>query len=217
MSQQDLILERLDRIEQQLAPLAATARSAVELRDELAPRVNEAVHALIAQLADVEADFQLEDLLFLIKKLMRNTRNLNFTLDQLKNLIDFVLTAEPLMKTTVPQAIYYLDELEQQGVFRLLNMGLDVLRRISSQYSADELLQMGDGLVRLAGNLQKLTAPEVLDLLERAADLPVHVDIDAARPVGPFGLLGALGDPDVKQGLGIVMELTRGMAQLKAS
>ncbi len=216
MSEQDLILERLDRIEQQLAPLAATARSAVELRDELAPRVNEAVHAMIAQLADVEADFQLEDLIFLTKKLMRNTRNLNFTLDQLKNLIDFVLTAEPLMKTTVPQAIYYLDNLEQKGLFRLLNMGLEVLSRISSRYSAEELQQMGDGLVRLADVLKKLTTPEALDLLEWAAELPAHVDIDAARPVGLFGLMGALGDPDVKQGLGVVMELTRGMAQIRA-
>ena len=75
MNNEDLILERLDRLESQIAPLAASARAVSELRDEVAPRVNEAVHALIAQLADVEADFQLEDLLFLIKKAMRNVKN----------------------------------------------------------------------------------------------------------------------------------------------
>lgn len=214
MSEQASITERLDRIEAQLAPLTATTQTVSELRDELAPRVNEAVHALIVQLADVETDFQLEDLVFLIKKLMRNTRNLNFTLDQLKNLIDFALTAEPLMKTTVPQAIFYLDELEQQGVFRLLNTGLEVVRRISSRYSAEELQQMEEGLVRLADILQKLTDPAALDLLERAADLPAQVDLDAARPAGLFRLMGALGDPAFKQGMGIVLELTRGMAQL---
>ena len=61
------------------------------------------------------------------------------------------------------------------------------------------------------------SATEALDLLDRAADLSAHVDIDAARPPGLFGLMGALGDPDVKQGMGIVLELTRGMAQLKPS
>jgi len=39
---------------------------------------------LIVELADVEADFQVEDLVFLIKKMMRNLKNLNFVLDQIE-------------------------------------------------------------------------------------------------------------------------------------
>lgn len=215
MSEQASITERLDRIEAQLAPLTATAQTVSELRDELAPRVNEAVHALIVQLADVETDFQLEDLVFLIKKLMRNTRNLNFTLDQLKNLIDFALTAEPLMKTTVPQVIFYLDALERQGVFRLLNAGLEVVGRIGSRTSPEQIQQISDGLVRLVAILQKLTTPEALDLLDRAAALPSQVDLAGAKPAGMWRLMGALGDPDVKQGMGILLELTRGLAKMK--
>jgi len=215
MSEQEMILERLDRIEKQLAPIAATAGSIAELRDELAPRVNEAVHALILQLADVESDFQLEDLTFLIKKLMRNTRNLSFSLDQLKNFIDFALTAEPLMKTTVPQVIFYLDALEQKGVFRLLNMGLDAFGQISSQFTEEQMKEFGDGLVRLADILKKMIAPTTLDMLERFADIPSHVDIDGSRPPGFAELIRALNDPEIKQSLGIMLELTRGMAYLK--
>lgn len=215
MSEQALILERLDRIEKQLAPLSATARTVSELREDLAPRVNEAVHAMITQLADVEADFQLEDLIFLVKKLMRNTRNLNFSLDQLKNLIDFAMTAEPLMKVTVPQVIFYLDELERKGVFRLLNVGVDVVSQIGSKYTVEQLQEMGDGVVRLVDILQKLTTPEALDLLDKAADLPGNVDVKGAKSAGIFRLMFALGDPEFKQGMGILLELTRGMAQMK--
>jgi hypothetical protein len=75
---------------------------------------------------------------------------------------------------------------------------------------------MGDGLVRLLGIVKKLTTPEALDLLARAADIPAGVDVSRAKPVGAFGLLGAMGDPDVKQGMGVLMELTRGLALLKA-
>ena len=105
MTTEQMILDRLDRLESQIAPLTASAKAIGELREELAPRVNEAVQALIVELADVEADFQLEDLVFLLKKMMRNIKNLHFVLDQMKNLIDFALTAEPLFKSTVPQAI----------------------------------------------------------------------------------------------------------------
>jgi uncharacterized protein YjgD (DUF1641 family) len=215
MSQETELVQRMDRLEAQIAPIAESAKALGELREELTPRVNEAVAALIAELADVEADFQLEDLMCLAKNAMRNVRNLNFTLDQLKNLIDFLVIAEPVMKTTVPQVIFYLDELEQKGVFRILNLGLEVLKRIGSDYSSEQLQQIGDGMVRLVGVLHKLVAPEALDLLEKAADLPASADVAGAKPVGLFGLMGALSDPKMKAGVGVALELTKGLSELR--
>jgi len=216
MTTEQMILDRLDRLESQIAPLTASAKALDELREELAPRVNEAVQALIVELADVEADFQLEDLLFLLKKMMRNTRNLNFVLDQMKNLIDFALTAEPLLKSSVPQVISYLDDLEQRGVLRLLGTGMEVLKKVGASYSTEELQQTADGVVRLAGILKKLTAPAALDLIDSAADLPTRVNVSGAQAVGPWGMLRSMGDPQVQQGLGVLLELTRGLAVLKA-
>lgn len=217
MNQETELIQRMDRLESQIAPMAESAKALGELREELTPRINEAVAALIAELADVEADFQLEDLMYLAKNAMRNVRNLNFSLDQLKNLIDFLIIAEPVLKTTVPQIIYYFDELERKGVFRILTLGLDVLKRIGSDYSSEQLQQIGDGLVRLVGVLHKLVAPEALDLLEKAADLPASADVAGAKPVGLFGLMGALSEPKLKAGVGVALELTRGLAALRES
>ena len=207
--------ERMDRMEAQIAPLAESAKVLAELREELAPRVNEAVNALIVGLADVEADFQLEDVVHLAKNGMRNVRNLNFALDQLKNLIDFAVIAEPLLKTTVPQVIQYLDDLETKGVFRFLTTGIEVLKKIGSTYSQEQLEQIGNGMVQLVGSLHKLTSPEALELLDKAAGLPAKADVAGAKPVGAWGLIGALSDPGIKEGLGVAMELTKGLASLK--
>jgi uncharacterized protein YjgD (DUF1641 family) len=215
MTHEEEILARLERLEGRIAPMAETARAVGELRDELAPRVNEAVHALIRELADVEADFQLEDLLHLVKKALRNTKNISFTLDQLKNLIDFAVTVEPLLKSSVPQLILYLDELERSGVFRLLTAGMETLKAIGESFSETDLDQVRTGLVRLAGTLKPLCRPESLDLIARAAQLPGQVDLAAAGSVGRWGLLRALGDDEIKQGLGVVLELTRSLATLK--
>jgi len=215
MNNEQLIWERLDALEKQVAPLAESARSLGELREDLAPRVNEAVQALIAELADVEADFQLEDLLFLIKKAMRNVNNLSFTLDQLKNLIDFALTAEPLLKSSVPQMIFYLDDLEQKGVFRILNTALDVLKKIGETYTAEDMAQIGDGMVRLMGVVQKLSTPEAVDFLDKAAELPARVDIAGAKAMGPIGMLMAMGSRQAREGLGVLLELTKSLAVLK--
>ena len=211
------LIQRMDHIEAQIAPIAESAKSLGELKDELAPRVNEAVNALIVALADVEADFQLEDLIHLAKNAMRNVRNLNFTLDQLKNLIDFLVIAEPVLKTTVPQVIHYLDDLESKGVFQILATGLEALKDIGSTYPPEQLHQIGEGLVRLVGILHKLMTPESLDLLDKAAALPASADVAGAKPVGLFGLMGALSDPQMKAGMGVALELTRGLAALRES
>ena len=75
--------------------------------------------------------------------------------------------------------------------------------------------QVGDGLVHFIGTLKKLTTPAALALLDRAADLPSRVDVNRAQPVGFWGMIGAMGDKDIQQGLGVLMELTKGLATLK--
>jgi len=186
MTNEDKILERLERLEKKIDPISESAASVKELKMELAPRVNEAVHYLIEELADIEADFQLEDLIFFCKKALRNINNLNYSMDMLKNLIDFATMAEPLMKSSVPQVIQSLDDLEQNNVFKIADISIQTLKKIGKTYTEEEFRQIADGLVRLTGLLRDLTSPESLDLLEKAARLPGAVDLEAARPVGPF-------------------------------
>jgi uncharacterized protein YjgD (DUF1641 family) len=215
MNNEQQIVEQLDHLGHEIAYLTDSARSLRELRDDMTPRVNEAVKILIAELAQIESDFQLEDVLDLVKNLMRNIRNLTWSVDQLKNLIDFLRTIEPLLKSSVPQAIHFLDGLEQKGIFRIGAIMLGALQKIAEMYTPEDIEQLADGMVRLAGIGKKLTAPEPLELLSRLADVPARVDLSQARAVGPFGMIFALRDPQVKQGMGIVLELTKGLNVLK--
>jgi hypothetical protein len=215
MTNEQAMIERLDRLEKEIFVLTDTAKSLRELRDDLTPRVNETVQALIKGLVEIEADFQLEDLTFLMKKVLRSTRNMTWSVDQLKNLIDFLRTVEPLLKSTVPEAIAYLDMLEHQGVFQIMASMLGVLQKIAETYTPQDIEQIGNGLVELVGVAKKLTAPPALNLLHRAAEIPVTVDLSQAKEVGPFGMVFALGNSEVKQGMGVLLELTKGLSLLK--
>jgi uncharacterized protein YjgD (DUF1641 family) len=208
-------MEQLDHLGQEIAILTDSARSLQELRDDLSPRVNETVKVLIQELAEIEADVQFEDLASLLKNLMRNVKNLTWSVDQLKNLIDFLRTVEPLLKSAVPQAIMYLDQLEQQGVFQVLSHMLRVLEKIADTYTPEDIEQIGSALVNLVGVAKKLTAPEALNLLDKVAEVPARVDLSQAKEVGPFGMLFALGNREVKQGMGVVLELTKALSLLK--
>ena len=215
MTNEELILERLDRIEAQLAPIAQTAGGIKDLREDLIPLSGQAFRLLIRELEDVESSFQLEDLLTLLKRALRSVKPVIFTLEQLENIVDFVNTIEPLLKSAVPQVINYLDELEQKGVLRIITATLDVRAKIASAYTAEDSDQIGDGAVALLGLAKKLSDPQSVEFLEKITDLPSKVDLAGAKPVGPFGMLGALSSKEARQGLGVLMELTKAMGSLK--
>jgi uncharacterized protein YjgD (DUF1641 family) len=215
MEDSRLILERLDRIEARLEPLARTFESAAELKRDLAPLANHSIHLIIRELQDVESSFQLEDVLQLVKQFMRSVRNITYSLRQLGNLVDFVTTLEPLLKSSVPQIINYLDDIEQKGVFRIVEATLGVRAKIAAKYTPEDIEQIGDGLVTLLGLLKKVTGPEAVGFLEGMVEIPGRVNVAVAKEVGPFGLLRACSEREVKEGLGVLIELTKEIGKLR--
>ena len=212
---EEKIIEKLERIEAQIDPIAQSAKSMRELKEDLKPLANQAFRLLIDELEDVESSVQLEDILFFIKRLLRSVRNINYSLNQLENIIDFVVTMEPLLKSSVPQIINYLDDLEQRGIIRIILSFLDIRAKIAQAYTAEDIDQIGDGIVTLLGVTQKLSDPKAAEFLKKFAELPASMDLSKSKPVGPFGAIKASFNKDVRQGLGVIIELTKVMGQMK--
>ena len=151
----------------------------------------------------------------LLKRFLRSIKHIIFSLEQLENTVDFVTTIEPLLKSAIPQVINYLDDLEQRGVLRVITSMLDVRAKIAAAYSPEDIDQIGDGAVVALGLAKKLADPKAAEFLEKMAGLPAKVDLANVKPVGPFGMLGALSSKQARDGLGVLMELTKAMGGLK--
>jgi uncharacterized protein YjgD (DUF1641 family) len=70
-------------------------------------------------------------------------------------------------------------------------------------------------MVSLLGLGKKLTDPKILTFLEKAVEIPAAVDLSASKKVGPWGLVSAGSNDDVKEGLGVLIELTKALGKLK--
>ena len=109
-----------------------------------------------------------------------------------------------------------MDDLEKKGVFTLLRSSFEIIKKTAETYTAEDMAQIGNGLVKLLGSFKKLTTPEALEVLDKVAEVPSRVDLSRAKPAGAWGLLWAMGSPEVKDGLGVLLELTKSLAVLKA-
>jgi uncharacterized protein YjgD (DUF1641 family) len=217
MTNEELILERLDRIESRLAPLAESAISMKEFKDDLLAMAQPVSKRLITELEDVESAFQLEDLAVLTKRLLRSVKNIIYALEQMENIIDFVTTAEPVLRLAVPQLIDYLNGLEQRGVFRIIKATYDIRAKIAAAYTAEDIERIGDGLVALLGITEKISDPQLKKLLENFADLGASLDLSKSKDVGAWGFFSACSNSETKKGLGVLLELTKAMGHLKTS
>jgi uncharacterized protein YjgD (DUF1641 family) len=215
MTNEELILEKLENIESQIAPLLKTAKSVSELKEDIIPLSNQAVQLMINELQEVDANFEMDDMLMLMKQLLRNTKNFLFMFRQLNSIVDFVKDLEPLLKSSVPQMISYLDELEQKGVFRILKSMMEIRAKVAEAYSPEDIDQIGDGLVATLGLAKKISTPQAISFMEKAAEIPSRIDLSNAKKIGLFGLISAGCSSEVKEGLGVLIELTKVMGSLK--
>jgi len=214
MTDAEMILERLGKIEGELTTLRKANESSAELRQDLAPLINSAFRILMEELGEVEFGFQLEDFFALLKRGLRSVRNITYALEQLDSFMGFWNATEPMLKSSVPNLIDYLDKLERRGVFRTYTAMLEVRAKVAAAYGPEEIAAMGDGFVLLLSVLKKLSDPETVRFISRLLDIPAELHLEETRPLGPLGALQVLTSPEARQGLAVMLELTKAVGKL---
>ena len=217
MTNEERILERLERMEEQITFLHERAQGTKELIEDLTPISNHAFRLMVAELEDINGVVSLEDLLELLGRALRSTPNLSYCLDQLENLIDLWRTIHPAIAPTWPHVIGKLGQWEQEGVFAKAGAMKDVGGKLLDANSPEDIARIGDSLVFLMALLQKLSDPNVQVFLSRAVDMLGSVDLDNAKPVGMFGMVGALGAKETKEGLGVALQVLKALGKLSGT
>ncbi len=215
MTNDQIILEKLEIIEAELMELKRARQGIEELKEDLNPLIKQSFQILLRELGEVESGFQLEDIFVLTKRMLRNMKNMAYALDQLENAIELWHTVEPLLKSAVSHGIRELGVLEQRGVFRTYAAMLEVRAKVAQHYGPEDIEAMGDSFVQMLGLLKKASNPEILTFLEKLTELPLAVKLDQAKPRGVLGLMTAMRDPELRQGLGVGIELTKALHTLQ--
>ncbi|TSA12388.1 MAG: DUF1641 domain-containing protein [Deltaproteobacteria bacterium] len=102
-------------------------------------------------------------------------------------------------------------------VIQSLEAVVDMYAKLASAYTSEDIEAMGDGFVRMHGIIKKFSEPGFIQFLEKFMEVPARVNLDETRPVGPFGLVWKMRDAEAREGLGVMVELTKALGNLKAA
>jgi len=141
-----LINEKVDQITSQIAFLTEQAeiqqrraREFDELKADLIPIGNQLIHLTINELEEIGTDFELEDLLFLLKRVLRNTHLIMSMMDRFESLMGIADEVEILGKQVFSSTVEALDKLEQTGLFTEAG---DIINTLTTENTLSDLNKM---------------------------------------------------------------------------
>ena len=183
-----------------------------DLFEDLTPVVNDVYQVAETQLEEMQQFVTLDDVMELVKRLARNTRNLNDMLDTLESAQDFIRDAAPLTKDMMTEATTQLTELERKGYFGFVRQGMYVMDQVVTSFSEEDVKQLGDNVVLILNTVKALTQPEMMTMLNNLTQGFHDAESEAQAgqlDIGMFGLLKQMRDPEVRRGLAITLETLR--------
>lgn len=219
----DLLAQSVTGLSRQVSYLQAQAEDGRrrqqewdDLLDDLQPVAKDMYAAAEEQLAEVQQFVQLDDMLALVKRLARNTRNLNTLLDTLESGLDFVQDAAPLTKEVMTAATAQLGELERKGYFGFLRQGGYVLDQVVTSFGEEDVKQLGDNVVLILNTVKSLTQPEMMNLVNglTAGFHAAEAEAEAGElDTSLLGLLRQMRDPEVRRGLAVTLATLKKVAR----
>ena len=171
-----LLHQKIDHLTAQLDAQHQRQNEIKELMDDAIPVVNHVIKLSIDELAEIGNDFELGDLLFLVKRVLRDTRMLVGLLDQLESVAELAGEGQKMGKRIFHQVTMELDRLEREGYFGFARAGWKVADRLVHDHKPEDVESLGN---RVADAL-KTEPPEKISL---------------------FTLLQMMDDPKVRRGL----------------
>ena len=165
-----LINEKVDQLAQQIGYLTEQAeaqqrrvREFDELKADLIPIGNQLIHLTINELEEIGSDFELEDLFYLLKRVLRNTHLILSMMDRFESLMGIADEVELLGKQVFSSAVEALDQLEQTGLFTQAG---DLFNTLARENTLSDLNKM---LVAFhQDGKEEASAPSLVSLVREA-------------------------------------------------
>ncbi|NOY55494.1 MAG: DUF1641 domain-containing protein [Actinobacteria bacterium] len=200
-------IDQLTAQVQFLTEEALLARERRQERDELmadvTPLAGEAYRYAVRQLEQIDRYVTLDDMTHLVKKLLRNVKNLEELLDRMDSIKEFIEDATPLTQSGVISLMDALQDLEHRGYFGFIRSGGQVLDNIVTSFTEEDVRALGDNIVLILQTVREMTQPEVMTMLQDTARTVREEEVP--EDITWRALVRQMRDPATKKGLAKLM------------
>jgi len=208
----EMLEAKIDALTEQVALIATEAREQRqrreawdELRLDVTPLLGQALESAGHQLEDVQEFTSADDLIRLLKRVLRNVRHIEETIGRFESALELLDDLGSLGDEAFIKALKALEVFEQRGYFTFAKAGLGIVDRVVTGYSEDDVTALGENVVTMLDTVKEITQPEMLALVQRMIDaLQAQQQVIEDEPTDPpslISLVRKMRDPNVRRGI----------------
>ena len=203
---------KIDRMLVHLEKQAQVQEERDELKRDLIPIANQVIRLSIDELAEIGEDFELEDLLFLMKRFLRDVHLIHGMLDRLESSVELLDESKLIGQQMFDQAVERLDQMEREGYFDFVKGGSYIVEKIVHEFSEEDIRLLGDNIVTILHTIRNLTQPEIMQLTNNAINAIQEEPATNASP-STWSVIKELSDPQVRKGMMRFLNILKAMSE----
>ena len=177
-----------------------------ELKQDMIPIANHMIKLTIDELAEIDPEFEIEDLLYMLKRVLRNVPLLLTMFDRFEALMGITDEVELLGKQVFSTAVENLDQMERDGYFAFAREGWGIMGRIVAEFSEEDVKALGDNVVTILTTVRNMTQPEIMTMANNAIGAIQEVPQETKTP-SAISLLRELSNPKTRRGMAHMINL----------
>lgn len=183
-----------------------------ELKNDMIPIGNHLIKLTIDELAEIGNEFQFEDLLFLVKRVLRNTHLFIDLMDRMEAIIGIADEMEILGPQMFQDIVQRLDEMERKGYFAFATEGMNMLDRIVTEFDEEDAKALSDNVVTIVKTMRNMTQPDIMNFANVAVGAVRDADVPETAP-SALSLMRDMNDPQVRKGMARMLNMMKMMAE----
>ena len=208
-----LLHQKIDSLSMQVTFLSEQAKIQLrrqqefdELKQDMIPIANHLIKLTINELAEIDPEFEIEDLIFLLKRVLRNVPLILSMFDRFEAIMGITDEVELLGKQVFSTAVERLDQMEREGYFGFAREGWGIIERIVTEFSDDDVMALGENVVTILTTVRNMTQPEIMGLANNAISAIQEVPPETKTP-SVLALLRELSNPKTRRGMARMINL----------
>jgi len=202
---------KLDLVIEELAHQKRHRLEMQDLKDDLTIVAKDLYQTAVVEFEELSEHVRPGDLVFLLKKLLRNVNNIAASFDQFESLRDLLADLKPISKEVYSSALVTLDELDRKGYFELAKQARGIADDAVSTLVEEDLTLLRENVPRLIRWTKSVTQPDTLQALETMVVALERGEASARADVSLFGLIKQINTPEARRGLAAFVEFVKGL------
>lgn len=207
------IHQKLDMLTEQFTQTQQKQRELQELKNDLSLIGKDIFETAVVELQDVAPYFDTDDLIHLVKKLLRNTRSLTNMLEQVESAGNMFEDIKPLAKQMFDSVLTTLNTLDKKGYFAFFGEASKIVDTVVTSFTVEDVKLLRENIATILLTVRNMTQPEMLSSVNNALSFFKKMDIIIEKDFSTWQLIKKARNPEVRKGMAFMLEFVKNMAK----